>query len=263
MRGGNHINTNLAIPFCEGITEGGFEAAVSRIVRKFIPNSEHLRKEMHKQAGEHPLMSMIQVTISDEFIRARAGGVQDDESGRLVMHMHQHLAFESVFLRLALERLVSRYNLTAEGLVDLLFRSELFPAKRKPLFVLAVTHYLAGDHTSCAPLLVPQIENLLRQLLRSIGGVTVSLDNETHIYREKDLGIILRDSLMEAFWKQATQLDIALYLRVILVDHRALNARNRICHGLCDADWFTSQITDRLIHILLLLSQPRITAKNQ
>jgi len=263
-----HISVPITISneemeeFCQGITEDGVEAAVERIVETFMPDAEHLRTEMHKVAAKHPLMSMIQVTIADEHTRARIGAIQDDESGRLVMHMHQHMAFESLFLHQAIDRLVSRYELTAEQLVDLLYRSQLFEAERKPLLIAGVKHYLADDHASCAHVLIPQIEHLLRRLLRSLGGITVSLDSESKTYREKDLGTVLRDPLMEQFWKQAAKRDIALYLRVVLTDQRALNVRNRVCHGLCEPDWFTPQITDRLMHILMLLNMLRVEQRD-
>jgi hypothetical protein len=63
---------------------------------------------------------------------------------------------------------------------------------------------------------------------------------------------------MEQFWKQAAKRDVALYLRVVLTDQRALNIRNRLCHGLCKPDCFTPKITDRLLHILLMLSLLRM-----
>ena len=225
--------------FCQGITEDGAEAAVARIVETFTPDPEHLRAEMHKVAAKHPLMGMIPVTIADEFTSARAGGVQEDESGRLVMDMHQHMAFESVFLHPAVDRLISRYGLGADTLVELLYHSELFAAERKALLVTSVRHYLATEYASFVHVVIPQIEHLLRRLLQTLGGVTVSFDSETKTYRERDLGTVLRDPRMEGFWKQATGKDVALYLRVVLTDQRAMNARNLVCHGLCDPGWFS------------------------
>ncbi|NLW85473.1 MAG: DUF4209 domain-containing protein [Planctomycetes bacterium] len=244
--------------FCQGITEGSAEAAVERIVDTFAPDAENLRKQMHEQFAKHPLMGIFKVVIADEFTRAQVGGVQDDEAGRLVMHMHQHMAFESLFLHQAINRLLSRYQLTSEQFVDLLYRSQLFEDDRRALLLAGVQHYMGGDHASCAHLLIPQIEHLLRRLLGSLGGITVSLDSMTRTYREKDLGAVLRDPLMEQFWKQAAKRDVALYLRVVLTDQRALNLRNRLCHGLCKPDCFTPQITDRLLHILLMLSRLRL-----
>ena len=212
--------------------------------------------------AQHPLMSMIQVTIADEHTRARVGGIQDDEPGRLVMHMHQHMAFEALFLRQALNRLVTRYDLSAEQLVDLLYRSQLFETERKPLLIAGVKYFMAGEHASGTHVLIPQIEHLLRRLLGGLGGITVSFDSQTKTYREKDLGSVLRDPLMELFWKQAIGRDIALYLRVVLTDQRGLNVRNQVCHGLCKPDWFGPHISDRLMHILMLLSPLRMQQRD-
>lgn len=258
------ISTSVEVPFdemehfCEGITAGSADAAIGRIVHMFTPDTENLREQMRNLYAEHPLHGMIKVTMADEFPRARIGRVQDDEGGRLVMHMHRHMALESLFLRHAMNRLLARYSLTPESFVELLHRSEFFDVERKPLLVAGVKHYMAEEHASCAHLLIPQIEHLLRRLLESLGGVTVSFHSETQTYREKDLGTILRDSLIEQFWLAKAKRDVALYLRVLLTDQRGLNARNYICHGLYSADRFDFAITDRLMHILMLLSLLRV-----
>lgn len=242
--------------FCEAITEGGAEVAIQRIALEFTPDPEKLREEMHKMAQKHPLMGRIPMVIADEFTRARIGGMGDDESGRLVMHIHQHMAFKDMWLYFAIDRLISRYQLTAGSFVELLYQSELFAQDRKALLVTAMRQFLLQDNISAIHVLIPQIESLLRRLY-GIGGVSTKLDSKTGTYQEKDLGSILNDPLMIEFWKNNVGRDLALYFRIVLTDHRSLNARNRVCHGLCDEKWFGRQICDRLLHVLMILSMIR------
>lgn len=245
--------------FCNGITKGDVDTAVRRIVSTFTPDVEKLRKQMHEIAAAHPFAAMVPTTFVDTFTRARVGSIHEDEPGRLVLHTTQYMALESLFLRQAFNRLVQRYDLTAENLVELLYRSELFDAERKALFVMGVKSVLADDHVACVHILIPQIEHLLRRLLDTIGGITTNFDHESRTYREKDLGTVLRDPAMDQFWKEVAGNDIALYFRVVLTDQRGFNVRNRVCHGLCKPEWFASYLTDRLLHILMLLSYVRLT----
>lgn len=243
--------------FCEKITEGGADVAIQRIALEFTPDPEAMREQMHEIGKKHPVMGLIPMVIADEFTRARVGGMEDDESGRLVMHIHQSLAIDGVWLWFAIDRLAARYELDAARLVELLYRSELFAKDRRVLLETAAGQYLAHDDVSAIHILIPQIESLLRRLYGSIGGVPTKLDSRTGTYQEKDLGSILNDTVMIDFWKKNTGRDIALYFRIVLTDHRALNARNRVCHGLCEADWFRRQISDRLMHILMIMSMIR------
>ncbi len=68
---------------------------------------------------------------------------------------------------------------------------------------------------------------------------------------------ILDDILRDPLMLQIVGEDAIIYFRVLLVDPRGWNLRNRVCHGLLTANEFEPLMSDRLIHVLLCLAQVR------
>ena len=116
----------------------------------------------------------------------------------------------------------------------------------------AADAYLRGEHATAVHILVPQIEQAFRMCValsnRSIykkgrhGGLNVKL-----------LDDLLRDPIVEqVFGANAIQ-----YFKVLLTDQRGWNVRNNICHGLIDVPDTSPVLTDRLLHVALILSMIR------
>ena len=68
---------------------------------------------------------------------------------------------------------------------------------------------------------------------------------------EKTLNDILEK---ESVIRECLGEDVVMYLRVFLCDPRGLNVRNNVAHGLMEAEQFNRSISDRLLHIVLLLA---------
>src|SRR5262249_18638874 len=93
--------------------------------------------------------------------------------------------------------------------------------------------YLAGDHLKAISVLVPQIENALRRLLRLLGQApNKPRRGDATIMTEKSLNEILeREPAVADFLGE----DIRLYILTFLADARGHNLRNRMSHGLMTA----------------------------
>jgi hypothetical protein len=248
--------TAETIAAVDQMTEGGLEVAIQAIVRTFTPDPEQLRLEMKNLAKTDPLsMFSTNIKVVDEFTRARIGSIEDDESGQLILRIRDHVRCSLPFLAIALNQTIARYNVNAESLVGELFKGDLFEDSRRAIFTCGLRHYLGGDYVACISSLVPQIEHIFRRLFAALGGVTTKLKSQTNAYQEvADLGTILSDNLVAEYWRKAAGNDMTLYFRTVLTDQRAFNIRHRVCHGLCDSDWFNRPTADLLIHILLVLS---------
>jgi hypothetical protein len=48
--------------------------------------------------------------------------------------------------------------------------------------------------------------------------------------------------------------NVVHYLRVLFTDQRGWNIRNDVCHGITAVAAFSSQLTDRIFHALLVLA---------
>ena len=66
----------------------------------------------------------------------------------------------------------------------------------------------------------------------------------------RTLDELLRDATLTG----ALSEDITTYLRALLTDARALNIRNKICHGMADQDSFNMLVADRVLHAALTIT---------
>ncbi len=163
------------------------------------------------------------------------------------------MSFETIFLRLVLERLQSKFNLSPKDISDFLFKSPLFETDRLPIITAGLQAFLERNHIVAAHLLIPQIEDALRNLVEMAGGA-IYKPNRSGGLSLKTLDDILRDDVITNVLGENT----AFYLRVLLTDQRGWNIRNTVCHGMAPAGYFTADMSDRILHALILLGHIRL-----
>ena len=89
------------------------------------------------------------------------------------------------------------------------------------------------------------------------------LGKPTNKHRRSDLNVMVEKSLNdilegESVVQQCLGDDMTVYLRVFLCDPRGFNIRNNLTHGLMEPPQFSRFVSDRLLHILLLLAHFRV-----
>jgi len=67
----------------------------------------------------------------------------------------------------------------------------------------------------------------------------------------------LNEIFDEAAVQAALREDVLLYFKTFLTEPIGLNLRNRLCHGLMSTLEFTRPLSDRVLHVLLVLAQVR------
>lgn len=159
------------------------------------------------------------------------------------------MQFESPLLRKTIDKLISKFNLNAENLVNYLYKSPIFNEKKRDFFIKGIEAYLGKQHLVALHILIPQTEALIRNLAEMI-GLPVLKPSRSGGFNYKSLDELLRDEKIIAVLTE----DICLYLRVLLTDPRGWNLRNNICHGISRIEDFNQIIADRVFHALLCLS---------
>jgi hypothetical protein len=245
------IDPGVVSSIADALTAGGVEPAVLQLVGPFVPAGDQLRESLEEMFAEYFFLSRTPLAkLEDGLTRARVGGLQEDEEGRIVDEIASHVEVGAPILEAVLDRLIERYGLTAEGFVELLYLAPIFQEERRPLLVAGMKQYLAGDQVAAIHILVPQVEHALRTLLGRLGGATSKPKRE--VFHERSLDDVLRDE-----WMVDLSDDDMRYFRCLLTDPRGLNIRNAVCHGLWAPDRFGRFIADRLVHVLLILSTLR------
>jgi hypothetical protein len=242
--------------FIENLTQGSPRDALLRIARELIPKTGNIRAILQEMLTKTPLVACIGVTrIVDGRFAAQAGSIEDDPEGRLIMQLAQHIDFYNSFLSQALEHLRKTAEITTDLVLSVLYESPVFAAERRPLLEEGIAAWLAGDHAKAIHVILPQIEQALRELL-SLMGVPTLKSGRNGTVQVKNLNDILREPAI----KQALGDDVRLYLQTFLADERGQNIRNLVCHGLAAPALFNYRLADQALHALLTVSLVRAKA---
>ena len=181
---------------------------------------------------------------------ARIGSLDDDLVGHLVTQRSQDMTISSLFLDETLNGFFQKFGLKSQELTDLIFQSPIFEQNKRGIIAAGLEAYFNNDHIIATHLLVPQIEDSIRNLVELTGG-SVLKPNRSGGIQLRTFDDILRDEcIIEVFDE-----DFSFYLRIFFTDQRGWNIRNSVCHGMCPTDTFQKHITDRLIHAFICLAQ--------
>ena len=205
-----------------------------------------------------PLMSLIGVQIVDSAgrITARIGSVDEDAEGRLYQQLARSIGFQNFFLGYVLQKLRERFSPMIDGLLNAILESPVFLQTQRPFLEDGLKAYLEGDFLKAVHVLVPQVEQALRNLLTLIRvSPNKTVRGNSGILDVKSMGNALEDKtlrnvLPENVWR---------YLTVLYVERRGINLRNDLAHGLVSHSAFTQTLSDRVFHSLLVMSLVRAT----
>jgi len=228
-----------------------FEKSLIHLAVEFIPDSKKTELQVKELAKEAPLTFLIPHVIKDREGRtlAQIGSIDEDLDGHVVQQISQNMQIASPFLNEIIKRAFIKYQPSLENIVDYLYLSPMFLAENKPVIMTGLDAYRKDNHLVAAHLLIPQIENSLRNLLRLSGGTMYKPGRNGGLFL-KTLDEILREELIINTLGE----DITRYLQILLTDQRGWNLRNDICHGMAPFTVFGPVLTDRVFHILLVFA---------
>lgn len=244
--------------YVNALIDEDLQASIGRIANQFVPLKDQVENQLRDLKKKAPVSFLFTKQIQDHHGRpiATIGPIEDDLMGHIVSQTSQNMRISSIFLGRVLEELISRFKITTQYFVDYLYKSPVFEEDKKIILLDGIKAYLDGNHLVAIHLLVPQIENAFRKLVELSGG-SVLKPGRTGGMNLKTLDEILRDHNIAVIFGE----DESLYFRILLTDQRGWNIRNNVCHGIIPADTFQSIISDRIFHVLLLLSLIRKTEK--
>jgi hypothetical protein len=233
--------------FCTGTAD----EALYRLAGHFVPNHEHIERQIRDLAEKAPLQSLIAHTILDASGRpvAKIGPLDTDIEGRIVNQTSQNLQIEAPFLRGAIERITGVYSLQPEDLLRFLRRSPVFTQEAEPFLRAGLEAYAREGYVSAICTLIPQVEAAVRALAALIRAPIYKLARHGGLAL-RSLDELLHDEAIVAVLGQRT----ASYLSIVFTDQRGWNLRNDVCHGFVPGAHLGPVQADRLIHALLLLS---------
>ncbi|KOV41912.1 hypothetical protein ADK98_25315 [Streptomyces sp. H036] len=128
-----------------------------------------------------------------------------------------------------LDRIQERFDPDAAELTGALIHEAVLPPARAQILADAFGYFWLGELDAAACIALPQVEQILRQLLRSRVSI-VSVSKGQSPGTVDQLGGLIRSMPAAGYPK-----DWSYALELLLVDSdRGMNLRNDVCHGLID-----------------------------
>jgi hypothetical protein len=249
------ISSEEVDKYIDKITTGGLYLSLIKMTVKYTPRKDAVVDLLRDLSARAPLSFMINQEILNEKgeVVASVGPIDEDLEGHVVRQITQQLSTSSPFLRMIIDKIVEKYGLDADGLIDYLGDSVLIEEDKRGLLLYSIRKYFSGDLVAFAHVVIPVIENAIRVLLKFVGGKTHKMGRGDQFFN-RTLDEMLRDPLFESVFANDQFLkDVPLYFRVVLTDQRGWNFRNQLSHGLISSDDINQGVADRLLHLILIL----------
>lgn len=201
--------------------------------------SEHeKRKEAEQTIADSPLQAMMPVAMFDAAGRkvgVRPPAITEDRDQRekaLFGFVEWHAGIHrgivvAGYLIPALRKLKEDHHVTASAVISLIENSPFIPPDRRALFFQGITAGFDFDFSTALHILLPQLENALRELLRVAEVDPYNVDNDgvqeawgfkRMLSHEKLVHILGPDNIFE--------------LKSLLIEPLGQNMRNLLAHGL-------------------------------
>ncbi len=220
----------------------------AQIAGAFLHSHSGLEKRIAQLQQQSPLMAMIgQTIVADRHVAAKVGSVEEDPFGRLIRQAQQEMLLADMWLVNVLARAIEAHDLMPGHFVGWAARSGLFDDLT--LLMAGVTAWYEQDFVKAVYVLVPQVERGLRSVVSKLGrpitkhhpkipGVSVVIGMGDILYSDEVRG--------------ALGSEITLHFLTLYSDPRGFNLRNKVAHGMIDADEIDSGLAGRVIHTLLV-----------
>ena len=150
------------------------------------PPPEKLRENALKQAEESPLSSIIPMSIHDDEgkLVAKSPGIGGNDDDTAMRHLiargegfRRQIAVSGM-IEPTRRLIMSEHPLEARDLLPLAEFSPFVPPGYEDIFALGFARFFGGDYISALHILVPQLENALRHVLKHAAIDTSSMQSD-------------------------------------------------------------------------------------
>ena len=205
-----------------------------------IKSLDDLQAEAEQDMESYKLRYLIPTALVDEEGKTKAisGNGEDSIEHTMFRIANFYQSWYGLnFISPACKQICSEHDMSLDDLSFIVDENPFIPQGREPLYARGLLAGLQGDPVIAAYLLIPQLENSLRHLLKQHGFIASNPEVIQDDY-------LLNKVLYSPDLKEVLTEDIILIIKGLLVERMGSNIRNEICHGLFDySQFFQPQIT--------------------
>jgi hypothetical protein len=224
--------------------------ALYRLASNCAPHPERLEAQFEAATEGLLYHRLIPVSIiGDDGLTVTTIGTYDqDKEGRLVMELAREMNLKTTFFLCGLAEWKKKFELGGIPDTPFLFDSLLIPPDRVTLFLEGLLAFEQEDYVKCIHVLVFQVENSLRELLRILDRpVSKSTDDGN---QPKNMNDVLYDPVV----KDALDPKLWSFLKVLYADNRGMNLRNLVAHGVAPPTAFNRVNASLVVQSVVFLA---------
>lgn len=235
------------------MTSGDIATQLNLFKNRFTPQISEIDKLVQRYAANSILNLVATTQMMDEKGRPMSvlGTVEDDYAGNLAYYASMHYHIDAQTLRSVIERHTTNGLFDTNFFVGKVSSSPYFQSNRIDLIRHALDLYFSQDYITFCHLIVPQIEDAIRNIVESNGYAVIKQQPKGNKgYQHRTLDELLNEQVITDKFSA----DGAFYLRTVLTNQKSYNIRNMLCHGIANPNNFGVVAADRLLHVLYLIT---------
>lgn len=233
-------------------TESPF-AALFRVARNTAPKVDQVRQHLEELRRVAPIQFLAtRVSFGHSGLpTTQTGSAEDNPDEHLSMQYAQSMSLSSLFFLFGWQRIITKFDLDATKVLEVIEGTPLMHKDRRTFFLEGIAAHFEKDYLKAIHVLVPQVENMLRELLRVIHiPRSKRVRNQPGMTELKTMGDILRDPRLA----DALEDDLRFFLIHLYIEKHGLNLRNDLSHGITPLGVFNEMTSGMVIQSIILLS---------
>lgn len=251
----------------DGMLVGDADTVWETLAMHLLPDLSTVEQEMKSEERACHLRYIMPLSLQDKKGRTVAKLMPQDFAGHLLIEKANAIRVEKAFFQFYFTRAEAKGFLSTDIILQFLKRPGIFDELRIVILRRALDAYIKSDYLLFLHLIIPQIEEALRNRLEQQGGSVYATipekgQNEKEPKSEKiqlkTMDALLREPLVESSLGAA----YTEYFRLVFTEQKGINLRNDMAHGFMDPEDFDRQHADLVLHALLCLGMIPPTSAN-
>ncbi|MFA5108374.1 MAG: DUF4209 domain-containing protein [Candidatus Micrarchaeia archaeon] len=219
---------------------------ILKLSENLIPEPEAVQKL--KESMSTGLVSLFSRVVQTDSHISKPYSTEEEKSTYDTLNA---VAFLLQGNQILISRAMEKYDMKAEDFIALVDATALSEVT-KEIIRRGIKRHLTKDYIDSLHLLCPQIEEILRQIVKKSGGETLNYKQKSKSINQNLLGELIRDEHVEKTIGTMACMTIEAYYSN--PDHPP-NLRNNISHGLAKMEDFKSTNSTITLFLVMFLIQ--------
>ena len=248
------INYHLKKIFGES-KDNSLEMVMAQIAIAYFPIKNSIKKELYNASKQTPLQFLFhrQLFSEDNIPIAILPPLdQDDKEMHLQYYASQHTCFGSIYPCSTMQELHKKFRM--EEVSEYFLRTTIFKNENPEYLKRSISAYWNEDYLVSSHLFIPLIESGIRELVKICKGSFLRQNSLGGYDYSALTGLFKNNQYIFDNVFQKCFPDILFYFQLILTATVGMNLRNDFAHGIGKQKFIRPEYSDRLFHILTLLS---------